>query len=194
MVVCTILLPRQIRYTVKLEAVFSSNENAPSGSIFASAEEEGHGAGGLSPARYAGGTLLLHRSNLVSHIGRLYVQYFLSTLHNELTFEALVVSCAQSPISSLQGESISIIQNPATESATTLSQNILIYSKNSLVWSLPVDECQGWFVSIYTIHPGFDVLTLTRPSYHISGNTGHGPSRSRITRKSSRQKIGPKYL
>jgi hypothetical protein len=80
MVVCTILLPRQIRYTVKLEAVFSSNENAPSGSIFTSAEEEGHGAGGLSPARYADGALLLHRSNLVSHIGRLYVQYRTSSL------------------------------------------------------------------------------------------------------------------
>jgi hypothetical protein len=76
------------------------------------------------------------------------VQNFLLSLHNELTFEVLVVSCAQSPISSLQGESISIIQNPATESATTLSQNILIYSKNSLVWSLPVDECQDWFVGI----------------------------------------------
>jgi hypothetical protein len=69
--------------------------------------------------------------------------------YNELTFEALVVSCAQSPISSLQGESVSIIQNPTTESASTLSPNILIYSKNSLVWSLPVDECQDWFVSKY---------------------------------------------
>jgi hypothetical protein len=108
----------------------------------------------VSPARYAGRALLLHRSNLVSHIGRLYVHNFLLSVHNELTFEALVVSCAQSPISSLQGESISIIQNPATESATTFSQNILIYSKNSLVWSLPVDECQDWFVRIY-YSPGF---------------------------------------
>jgi hypothetical protein len=77
MVVRTILLPRQIRYTVKLEAIFSSDANAPSSSIFTGAEKEGHGASGVSPTRYAGRALLLHRSNLVSHIGRLYVQNFL---------------------------------------------------------------------------------------------------------------------
>jgi hypothetical protein len=66
-------------------------------------------------------------------------------VHDKLTLEAVIVSCAQSPISSLQGESITIVPNP-TESSTTLSQNILIYTKNSLLWSLPVNECQDWFV------------------------------------------------
>lgn len=69
-------------------------------------------------------------------------------VYDKLTLEALIISCAQSPISSLQGESISIVPNP-TESPMTLSQNILVYTKNTLLWSLPVDECQDWFVCIH---------------------------------------------
>jgi len=76
--------------------------------------------------------------------------FFSQFVQDKLTQEALIVSCAQLPISSLQGESLKIIQNPL-ESSTILSQNILIYTKNSLLWSLPVSECQDWFVRIH--HP-----------------------------------------
>ena len=67
---------------------------------------------------------------------------------DKLMLEALIVSCAQLPMSWLQGDSIKIIDNP-TDSSTTLAQNILIYTKNTLLWSLPVDECQDWFVSTH---------------------------------------------
>ena len=64
-----------------------------------------------------------------------------------LTHAAIIISCARSSMSSLQEESISVLPKLTTESPLTFSPNILVSSVGSFLWSLPVDECQNWFVS-----------------------------------------------
>ncbi|KAH7370897.1 hypothetical protein BKA65DRAFT_562836 [Rhexocercosporidium sp. MPI-PUGE-AT-0058] len=58
--------------------------------------------------------------------------------------DSLVVSCARLPMTSLQGDLISVIPNTQIQSSLN-SSNILVSTKSSLLWSLPLEECQSWF-------------------------------------------------
>lgn len=68
-------------------------------------------------------------------------------VHRILTCEALIISCAQNSISILQGESIDTCSLSPLESPLPISPNILVSVKSLVTWSLPVNQCETWFVS-----------------------------------------------
>ncbi|KAL2066725.1 hypothetical protein VTL71DRAFT_2797 [Oculimacula yallundae] len=57
---------------------------------------------------------------------------------------SLVISCARMSMQSIQGDYISIIPKPEIEPSLAGS-NILVSTKSSLLWSLPLQQCQSWF-------------------------------------------------
>ncbi|KAH9206701.1 hypothetical protein DL95DRAFT_375096 [Leptodontidium sp. 2 PMI_412] len=61
--------------------------------------------------------------------------------------DSLVVSCARLPMTSLQGEFISVLPKVGVKSSLS-SPNILVSTKSSLLWSLPLEECQSWFAFV----------------------------------------------
>ncbi|CZR57820.1 uncharacterized protein PAC_07709 [Phialocephala subalpina] len=63
--------------------------------------------------------------------------------------DSLIVSCARPSMVSLQGDSISVLPKTEVEKSF-VSPNILVSTKSSLLWALPLDECQSWFA--FTSH------------------------------------------
>ncbi|KAJ5032997.1 uncharacterized protein L3040_009582 [Drepanopeziza brunnea f. sp. 'multigermtubi'] len=61
----------------------------------------------------------------------------------------MIVSCARPSMTALRGDSISVLPPPEPESPL-LSPNILVSTKSSLLWALPLEECQSWFA--FTSH------------------------------------------
>jgi hypothetical protein len=64
-----------------------------------------------------------------------------------LTCKALIISCARSSISFLQGNSINTLPPSPSNPPYPMHSNILVSRKGLVTWSLPVDQCQTWFVS-----------------------------------------------
>ena len=60
---------------------------------------------------------------------------------------ALMVTCARIPMSALQGDAISVISDPMPGQSRGKIPRILVLYGGSVLWSLPVDDCQTWFVS-----------------------------------------------
>ncbi|XMA10295.1 hypothetical protein WAI453_003086 [Rhynchosporium graminicola] len=58
--------------------------------------------------------------------------------------DSLVVSCARISMKAVQGDCISILPNPDARPALACI-SILVSTKNSLLWALPLKECQSWF-------------------------------------------------
>jgi len=69
-----------------------------------------------------------------------YRLFFVLTLHL-----ALLISCSRQSMSSLQGDIISFTPKVNVENVAVPIRNILVSSRTSL-WSLPLSECQDWFV------------------------------------------------
>lgn len=64
---------------------------------------------------------------------------------------ALLVTCARIPMSALQGEAISVISDPMPVQSRGKSPKILVSCGGSVLWSLPVEDCQTWFVSVLAL-------------------------------------------
>lgn len=65
-----------------------------------------------------------------------------------LTPPALLVTCARMPLSALQGDVISVIADPMPVQSKAKKLRILVSYGGSVLWLLPVDDCQTWFVSV----------------------------------------------
>ncbi|PVH80882.1 hypothetical protein DL98DRAFT_458808 [Cadophora sp. DSE1049] len=61
--------------------------------------------------------------------------------------DSLVVSCARLPMNSLQGDFISTLSKPELQPSLS-SPHILVSTKSSLLWTLPLEECQSWFAFV----------------------------------------------
>ncbi|KAI9053978.1 hypothetical protein LZ554_002922 [Drepanopeziza brunnea f. sp. 'monogermtubi'] len=70
--------------------------------------------------------------------------YYIAQVWFLIIDDSVIVSCACSSMTALQGDSISVLPPPGPESPL-LSPNILVSTKSSLLWALPLEECQSWF-------------------------------------------------
>lgn len=65
-----------------------------------------------------------------------------------LIHPALLITCARLPMSALHGDAISVITDPTPVQSKARKSRILVSYGGSVLWLLPVDECQTWFVSV----------------------------------------------
>lgn len=91
----------------------------------------------------------------------------LQLYNTKLVPSAFLITCSRAPISLLMGKSISFPTETPDQPKPRRSRptNILVYSGN-LLWSLPLTECQTWFVRICSKLPY--LLLLIFSGVHVT--------------------------
>lgn len=72
-----------------------------------------------------------------------------------LIHPALLITCARLPVSALQGDAISVNNDPIPVKSKARKSRILVSYGGSVLWLLHVDDCQTWFVSILDYESDF---------------------------------------